>query len=403
MPQQGLIKSARSTGYKPQIHKLDEQKETVAGRIHSLVGQDSPLLQQARTRARQASNRRGLLNSSMAVGAGREAVLNTALPIAQQDAASSLNVSQTNQGFINRAREFGAGAENQFGLQELSGEQARGLQELVGEQQIGLQGLRGTQESQLLEQRGQIEKELQGADAATRERLLEQQGQIDQQLQELRGQQTISQQELVGQQEQQLVAQRGEIQQQLQSADAATRERLLAQQAEIDQQLQQLRGTQATELQELSGAQAMEQQRSQQVHQKALAEIDRTLQTTLQQMRGDQAKELTGLENKFKAQLQASQSSAMFFSQTATSIGDILAQPDIGVDEKQQLVEKQLQLLENGMTVIGQIGDLDLAGLLDFAAPTPSQVENLQQQINQIEGGGGRFLGYDYNGAPIFG
>ena len=49
---------------------------------------DDPLnaLATARTRAAQESNRRGLLNSSMGVQAGEEAVLNVALPIASQQA-----------------------------------------------------------------------------------------------------------------------------------------------------------------------------------------------------------------------------------------------------------------------------------------------------------------------------
>ena len=48
---------------------------SVEGRVAGITSQNSPLMQQARTSAKQASNRRGLLNSTMAVQAGEASVL----------------------------------------------------------------------------------------------------------------------------------------------------------------------------------------------------------------------------------------------------------------------------------------------------------------------------------------
>lgn len=63
------------------------QDASVQNRLSGVLSAGSPLLTQARTGAAQAANARGLLNSSIAVGAGEEAALRVALPIASQDAS----------------------------------------------------------------------------------------------------------------------------------------------------------------------------------------------------------------------------------------------------------------------------------------------------------------------------
>jgi len=69
-----------------------------ATRVNNLTAQNSPLMQQARTQAKQASNQKGLLNSSMAVQAGEMAAYNAALPIASQDStqAHASNLAKQN-------------------------------------------------------------------------------------------------------------------------------------------------------------------------------------------------------------------------------------------------------------------------------------------------------------------
>jgi len=69
-----------------------------ATRVNDLTSKNSPLMQQARTQAKQASNQKGLLNSSMAVQAGEAAAYNAALPIASQDStnAQASNVARQN-------------------------------------------------------------------------------------------------------------------------------------------------------------------------------------------------------------------------------------------------------------------------------------------------------------------
>lgn len=219
----GLVNNTNSTGYTPTQVNLNPSTDTVEGRIGNILKNDSPLLQDARTRAAQNANKRGLINSSMAIGEGEKAVIQTALPIASQDANAAVQTAYRNQDATNTASQVASTAENAYRQQQLS------------------------------------------------------------------------------------------------------------------------------------GAQAMEQQ----------------------QLRGEQSVQLANIEAQYKQQLQSSQSAAQFFAQVTTSIGEILKEPEIGVEQKQQLVQKQIQLLQNGMAVIGAIGNLDLSDLLTFpeislAPPAPA-------------------------------
>lgn len=91
----------------PVQREIDPTKETVSGQLTQLTSQDSPLMQQARTQAKQQMNQRGLLNSSMAVGASQQAAYNAALPLAEADAsayraAGDYNTQQMNQSLTQR-------------------------------------------------------------------------------------------------------------------------------------------------------------------------------------------------------------------------------------------------------------------------------------------------------------
>ncbi len=66
--------------------EVDPKTQTVAGQLESVIAADSPLMQQARSRAQQAMNSRGLMNSSLAQSAADSAMYDTALKIAQPDA-----------------------------------------------------------------------------------------------------------------------------------------------------------------------------------------------------------------------------------------------------------------------------------------------------------------------------
>ena len=89
---------------------------TVQERVKSLVAEDSPLMQQAAQRAQQEMAQRGLINSSLAVGAGQQAVIAQALPIAQQDAQAYVNAATNTANQQNAASQFNAGSQNTVAL-----------------------------------------------------------------------------------------------------------------------------------------------------------------------------------------------------------------------------------------------------------------------------------------------
>lgn len=125
----GPTPTVQATGYNPaqvasptQWNVTDNQ--TVAGNVKSLIDQNSPIIQQARTNAAEAANERGLLNSAMAASAGEQAAYSAAVPIATSDAqtyskAAGYNADQQNQvnlanaNLTNQSAQFNAGAENE--------------------------------------------------------------------------------------------------------------------------------------------------------------------------------------------------------------------------------------------------------------------------------------------------
>lgn len=109
--------NAQTTGFDPELAQVKDE-ETAAGQLNKITAQDSPLMQRARANAAEYSNSRGLRNSTIAAGATEAAMVDRATPLAQQDAAAYRNQALTNQGFMNRAREFQATAENTAGLQD---------------------------------------------------------------------------------------------------------------------------------------------------------------------------------------------------------------------------------------------------------------------------------------------
>lgn len=145
----GLVASALPPAntvatYDPQTRQVNAPTETVQGQVNSILSKDSPLMQRARTLATQGMAQRGLVNSSMAQGAGVAAMTDRALPMAQQDAQTYAATASENMGATNRANEFGAGAINQFGLQKsdqtFQNEQLQKQQQFTTSERVGSQG-----------------------------------------------------------------------------------------------------------------------------------------------------------------------------------------------------------------------------------------------------------------------
>ncbi|MBR9770050.1 MAG: hypothetical protein GYB54_02845 [Gammaproteobacteria bacterium] len=68
--------------------------DTVQGQLDGILSSNSPLMKRAETFGKQQANKRGLLNSSMAASASQGAMIDAALPIAQQDAGAQQELNQ---------------------------------------------------------------------------------------------------------------------------------------------------------------------------------------------------------------------------------------------------------------------------------------------------------------------
>ena len=208
-PKAGEFLETEALGYDPSKAAVNVDTDTVAGQLAGLMTKENPVMLQARTKAAQTANARGLLNSSMAVEAGESAAIGAALPIAQSDAATYSQQRLANQGAENTAYQFGAGAENaataasaaagnvgartaQTGLiqKELSTQEA-GQRSALSAQQAGEAGTLSAQEAAQREaaikvQAGE-ESKLQTERAGQAQALALTQGQLATQLQTLRG------------------------------------------------------------------------------------------------------------------------------------------------------------------------------------------------------------------------
>jgi hypothetical protein len=296
--QPGAIPPSATT-YEPERIQVDNATDTVEGRVDALIAKNSPLMQGAQTRANQESNSRGLLNSSMAVGASENAVYNYALPIASQDAQSSLAVKGQNQVAGNRALELGA-----TGAQAL--------------QQIGAQG-----------------------------------------------DQAVRQINVQGDTQSRLLAEKGEIDLALQTADGELRERLLVRQGEIEQGLV---STRAEEDRTTLAAQ--------QAGEREAIELRGEIETGLRELDGTIAEKLAQTDNEYRVLLQSSQNATNFYSQISESIAAILAS-DIPIANKQQLIDHQVDLLDQGLRVIGGMANLDLTAFLQPTTTAPATGINI--------------------------
>ena len=104
--------------YTAATRSVDPETQTAQGQVNSILSKDSPLMQRARTLATQQMAQRGLVNSSMAAGAGVAAMIDRAVPIASQDASTYNQVASENMGAVNQAGLANTGALNQFGMQK---------------------------------------------------------------------------------------------------------------------------------------------------------------------------------------------------------------------------------------------------------------------------------------------
>ena len=128
------VTNATATDWTP------DTNSTVQGQLSGILKTGSPLLDRAETKAAQAANSRGLLNSTMAITAGQSALYDAALPIAQQDAstfadAGKTNAQQRTQVGLANASAANSSAQQAAGFQQQSNLQTQDLAAQAAQQQ----------------------------------------------------------------------------------------------------------------------------------------------------------------------------------------------------------------------------------------------------------------------------
>lgn len=83
----GLVKKA--------MDKYQWKDDDVMKNVDRVIATDSPLMKRAQTTGLQLANRRGLLSSSMAVGAAQDAVLDKAIQIGGQEASQRFGSNES--------------------------------------------------------------------------------------------------------------------------------------------------------------------------------------------------------------------------------------------------------------------------------------------------------------------
>jgi len=143
------VYTADTEAFDPTLRTVDAPTETVAGQLHSLLSSGNPYVERAKSGARETANQRGLLNTSMAAGAGEAAAIDAALPIASADANVYGTASRENQGYTNTAGQFNAGAKNTAGLQSAQAANTSLLATQQAGSDVALQTLKGQQATDL--------------------------------------------------------------------------------------------------------------------------------------------------------------------------------------------------------------------------------------------------------------
>lgn len=115
LPQTYDPNTSTATTYQADERSVDANS-LVANQLTGLLDKGGDYMKRAETKALQVQNQRGLLNSSMAVGAAQGAAIDAALPIAQQDAGTYATQQLNNQQYQNQQRQFNADADTRVSL-----------------------------------------------------------------------------------------------------------------------------------------------------------------------------------------------------------------------------------------------------------------------------------------------
>lgn len=123
--------------------------ETVAGQLKQDLNANNPIIESARARAMQLANARGLQNSSLAAEGGEQAIVNSAMDIAKQDAATYAQQAISNQDVAAKKYVSDTSNATQTNIANLNNATSIQRQNLVDQTELANTGLNTTAQANL--------------------------------------------------------------------------------------------------------------------------------------------------------------------------------------------------------------------------------------------------------------
>lgn len=341
--------NATVTGYDPELGQVQDE-ETAAGQLGKITSQDSPLMQRARANAAEYASRRGLRNSTIAAGETQAAMVDRALPVAQQDAAAHRSQALTNQEVMNRAREFEAQAENVAGLQDAQ------LQTNVSQTNAQLVSQAEQLNAQLATQTSQFNAEQFNQAQELNAQLTSQIEQLNAQLATAVSQQNAEAQNRINQQILDLQSQADQLNANLETQtaqfNATQQNQRLAQNAEFQQRANELTNGDVNRMRELVLSQN--------------AELNK------QYLAGVQAMDLADIQGRYNQLIAQNQTAAGFYDSYFNSISQIMANDQLPPDRVAEYVSSYQNMLESGLRMLESLNGLDLSDIGLNTTQTPN-------------------------------
>jgi len=321
----------------PTLGTVNTETDTVSGQLQNILSADNPYITRARASAASAANKRGLLNSSIAAGAGEGAAIDAALPIATADAGT-------------------------YSAQRLANQSASNV--------FGLSAQEGAQAQQLAAQKGEIDKQLEALKAAEARGLSAQEAQQQQVLQAQKAEIDKQLSEQAGKQQQALLAQQAEINKEMQALQAKSASELSTQEAKQLQELQKLKGENDYAIAQLSAKTSLQvaglQAQATVSASGAAVEVQRLRgeqETKMAGLNFENQKILYGIQSANSNLLQTSVSATSMFNSVTGQIATIQQNTNMTAEQRQAAVTQLIQTLNAGFGTIGTIGNVSIPAI----------------------------------------
>lgn len=369
--------------------QFDESKG-VAGRVSQITAKDSPLMQRAQAKAAEQQNKRGTLNSSMAIGAAQAAVIDAATPIAQADAQLYQTTQIENTKAANQAAAQNAQVRMQSGLDAIrTTESGRQFDANLAWNKDQFGKTFGLEKDKLSESQRQFNVSSQ----LERDKLEQNASQFARQM----GLEYDKMAESDKQQLRQLAMEQSRLKEsarQFDTGQVLERDRLGETRRQFDTEQSNAMSRFDRELAEKSRqfnadqASGMAKLDKELASRAGLAELDARTKTTIAQMDANTRKEVATLENNWRLELSRNEKIAGAWGTVMDKIGAIQNNKDLSEGTKRELIQQNLDLFKGFASFSQKLGGspVDVSDLLDFST-----------------GGGGRAAGTVTGGGSVGG